>query len=123
MFGHRKLLREGMAAQAVVVSSRLRVPGAGQTGTWHVQLAVPFPDGTTGSASCKVDERHMSAPSPGDLVPVRYDPNDHGKVVVDVPALDARRAARSQASAQRDAARVQQALDAVRERPGDTPAG
>src|SRR4051812_38197972 len=123
MFGHRKLLREGKAAEAVVVSSELRIPAGRQSGRWHIQLAVPFPDGTTGSASCKIDENRISPPSPGAFVPVRYDPNDHAKVVVDDPALDARQAARSQAAAQRDAARVQEALDAVRERHGDTPTG
>jgi hypothetical protein len=123
MFGHRKTLREGMAAQAVVVSSELRVPAGRQSGRWHLQVAVPFPDGTTGSASFKIDETRTSPLSPGALVPVRYDPNNHAKVVVDGPALDARQAARSQAAAQRDAARVREALDAVRERHGDTPAG
>ncbi|MET7402218.1 hypothetical protein ABZS66_52935 [Dactylosporangium sp. NPDC005572] len=123
MFGRRKLLREGVAAQAVVVSSELRIPAGRKSGRWLIQLAVPFPDGTTGSASCKIDERRIPVPSPGALVPVRYDPNNHAKVVVDGPALDARRAARLQAAAQRDAARVQEALDAVRERNGDTPTG
>jgi hypothetical protein len=123
MFGHRKLLREGVAAQAVVVSSELRVPARRKSGRWLIQLAVPFPDGTTGSLSCKIDERRITVPSPGVLLPVRYDPNNHAKVVVDDLALNALRTARLQAAAQRDAARVQEALDSVRERYGDTPAG
>jgi hypothetical protein len=113
MFGNHKLLRDGVAVQAVLVSSKIRTQG--HLGTLHLELAVPFPDGSTGTASCKVGEGDLFLPSPGDLVPVRYDANDHSKVVVDTPALEARNAARKQAAAQADAARVQKAINVVRE--------
>src|SRR4051812_24031059 len=100
MFGRRKLLREGVAAEAVVVSSEYRLPADRHSGRWLIELAVPFPDGTTGSLSCKIDERRIPVLSPGGLVPVRYDRNNHAKIVVDGPALDARRAERLQAAAQ-----------------------
>jgi hypothetical protein len=114
MFGDHKLFRTGTEAQAVVVSSKLRTSGSGMLGTWHLELAVPFPDGTTGTAAAKVSEQHLHAPSPGDLVPVRYDPANRSKVVVDEPALEARRAARAQANNAGEAARVQRALDGLR---------
>jgi hypothetical protein len=123
MFGNHKLLRDGMAAQAVVVSGKLRSEGHDRLGTWHLELAVPFPDGSTGSASCKASEGDLFAPSPGDVVPVRYDANNRSKVVVDVPALEARKAARNQAVAQADAVRVQRAINLVRDHPGDAPTG
>ncbi len=121
MFGNHKLLRDGVAAQAVVVSGKLRGGDHDRLGTWHIELAVPFPDGSTGSASCTVSDGDIFAPSPGDVVPVRYDANNHSKVVVDVPELEARKAARKQAIAQADAIRVQTAIDLVRERPRNMP--
>lgn len=123
MFGKHKLLRDGVAAEAVVVSSKLRSGDHDRLGTWHLELSVPFPDGSTGSASCKVSEGNLFAPSPGDLVPVRYKADDHSKVAVDVPALEARKAARKQAAGQADAARVQKAINLVREHARDTPPG
>jgi hypothetical protein len=121
--GNHKLLREGVSAQAVVVSSHLRSQDHDRLGTWHLELAIPLPDGSTGSASCKVSEGDMFAPSPGDLVPVRYAADNPTKVAVDVPALEARKAARKQAAAQADVVRVQKAIDLVREHPRDTPTG
>jgi hypothetical protein len=123
MFGNHKLLRDGVAAQAVMVSGKLHSQNHDRLGTWHLELAIPFPDGSTGSSSCTVSEGDLFAPSPGDVVPVRYDANNHSKVVVDVPALEARKAARKQAAAQADAARVQKAINLVRESSRDTSIG
>jgi hypothetical protein len=116
MFGTHKLLREGAEATAVITAADYTVSNTG----WHVELTVPFPDGSTGSLSCKVDRKHLLLPSPGDQVPVRYDPKDHSRIVVDTPALDARRAAAVAALKQLESERAHRVTDAIRNSPPGT---
>jgi Protein of unknown function (DUF3592) len=114
MFGHHKLLATGVETEAVIVSMSLHTPDPGQLGTWHLDLTVPYPDGGSASFGARVSQTHLRVASVGDLVPVRYDPADRSEIVVDVPALDARHAARIAAQRQEDAAYAQHQVDALR---------
>lgn len=92
MFGRKgKLLKDGAQAEALVLENEM----GGTTNShgarrYALKLRVAFPDGTDGEVSC-----HAWAMSPaialsvGKIVPVRYDPDDHAKVLVDEPAMDA----------------------------------
>jgi hypothetical protein len=86
-----RLWREGAQAEGVVLRlwwhSRLE-------GTYGIEFRVEFPDGSTAEAK----ERFLTAEDQGWLfegatVPVRFDPADHSKVRLDVPALEAPRKA------------------------------
>src|SRR5262249_620678 len=61
-------------------------------GSFGVKVRVKLPDGST--TECKT--RWPLYPSDvgylfeGSVVPVRYDPSDHSKVALDIPALEAR---------------------------------
>jgi Protein of unknown function (DUF3592) len=106
--GHRKkLLREGAQAQAVVTQCE----GADLTHNgfshWALVLEIHFEDGSTAEIRDKVSKTDV-APllKTGDIVPVRYDPDDHSDAVVDTAATKAE-ADERQSSAQ--AAAVEQA--------------
>jgi hypothetical protein len=89
--GHRKkLLREGAQAQAVVTECE----GANLThngfSNWALVLEIHFEDGSTAEMHDKVSKSDV-APllKVGDILPVRYDPDDHSDAVVDTPAVKA----------------------------------
>ncbi|SEL33317.1 hypothetical protein [Streptacidiphilus jiangxiensis] len=110
--GHRRLLRDGETARAVVTSAERhggQIDANGGAPVWYrLGLRVHYPDGTTADASCKVGGQLRSTAllfSVGDIVPVRHDGASPGKVVVDEPALeserDAERRALDEAAVQR----------------------
>jgi hypothetical protein len=89
VFGKGKVVRDGAQAQAVVVGMK----GGSQRGAmFGLQLRVHFDDGSTGEVFRRVG-MHGSDELPwfveGSTVPVRYDPIDHSKVEIDIPALKA----------------------------------
>jgi hypothetical protein len=98
-----RLWREGERTEGVVTRlwwhSRLE-------GTYGIEFRVRFPDGSLAD----VKERFLIAShtgwiSEGDTVPVRYDPTNHKRVRLDVPALEAPgEAAKAAKDARRDAA-------------------
>ena len=59
---------------------------------YRVTIRVNFPDGATTEFKKWLDWHDVGQVFQGSVVPVRYDPSDHSKVVLDVPALEARRA-------------------------------
>jgi hypothetical protein len=98
MFGKKKIQKHGEQAKAVVLESK----ASGYTNgkgirKWHLKLRVKFEDGTTGEASCS---GYPAGPAgafiAGNIVPVRYLPQDRTQVEVDhdalVAASEARRA-------------------------------
>lgn len=113
MFGNHKLLRNGAVAQGVVVNASYFSPAPTVLGSWRLELSIPFPDGSTGSLSCKVDEKYLRSPSAGDLVPVRYDESDHSKVVVDTHALEERHTEAVNLVKQLDAERAHRVVEAI----------
>jgi hypothetical protein len=101
MFGRRKILTEGVAAEAVVVDTG----GGSQRGAmFGLQLRVRFDDGSTGEVLRRIG-LHGPDELPwfvvGSVVPVRYDPTDHSKVEIDMPALKEAHAAARAAEQQR----------------------
>ena len=98
MFGKKKLQKHGEQAKAVVLEST----ASGYTNgkgirKWHLKLRVQFEDGTTSEASCSgYPAGAAGAFIAGNIVPVRYRPDDRTKVEVDhdaiVAASEARRA-------------------------------
>ena len=61
---------------------------------YRVTVRVQFDDGSTTEISRKLHYSSAGLHSEGDILPVRYDPADHSKIEIDVPALKARRKAR-----------------------------
>jgi hypothetical protein len=133
MLHYKKLLREGAQARGVI----MHVYGAGRSATgasisaWLFPCRVTFDDGSTIETSGELSafdrafrfdeaeawgskaldyqdfERLRRFLEPGMTVPVRYDPKDHTKLVLDKPAfkaellpkLQAKRAGREAADA------------------------
>ncbi len=91
--GHRKkLLREGAEGHAVVLESQGVNIVAGGASAFKLLLEVHFSDGSTAELRQKfnlTDARVMI--SVGDILPIRYDPDDHSAVVIDAPAIRAMR--------------------------------
>ncbi len=89
---HHKLLTEGEQGHGVVTKSH---DEAAETGTniYSMRFAVSghitFPDGTeTQFKSDWLSTHNVGEIHEGAIVPVRYDPSDHSKVVLDVVALE-----------------------------------
>jgi hypothetical protein len=88
--GHKKLYTEGAQAEGQVIYF-----GWESSACWnyHLTIRAKFPDGS----STEFKTRNISKDEYGTLfegavVPVRYDPSDHSKVALDLPALKARQA-------------------------------
>ncbi len=85
--GKKKLYRDGAHAEGQVVG--LTSYGLhGETSGFGVKVRVKFPDGSM----TEFEKGPLSASDVGQLyqgsvVPVRYDPADHSKVALDIPAL------------------------------------
>lgn len=75
-------------------------------GTYGIEFRVKFPDGSTADVKERfLETSHQGLLSEGDVVPVRFDPTNHKKVRLDVPALEApMKAADVAKDARRDAA-------------------
>jgi hypothetical protein len=93
MFGRHKLLKNGATAQAAVIRSEMTgMSNSKGAHKWKLKLKVQFDDGTTADASCSAYEVNIGMGyGPGQILPVRYDPEDRTKVELDVPALQAER--------------------------------
>jgi hypothetical protein len=94
---HHKLLKEGEQGQGVVTE---RHDQASESGThtfaflFELRGHIKFPDGTqTEFRSELLSSAKVGEIQEGAIVPVRYDANDHSKVVIDVVALEERRQA------------------------------
>ena len=82
--GHRKLYKDGALTEGLVVNRSDTTEGI----NYHVTIRVKFPDGTTTEFKKWLDWHDVGQLHVGSVVPVRYDPSDHSKVVLDVPALE-----------------------------------
>jgi hypothetical protein len=96
MFGKHKLMRDGAHAKAAVIlakrSGGVAMDGGYSSVGYHLELRVQFDDGSSSEVSCQVGGALTGTDLSffeGDIVPVRYDPADHSKVAVDVPAMEA----------------------------------
>ena len=90
MFGnHKKLYSEGAQAEGVVMSSRVGTPG--DYTNQLVTVEAKLQDGSTVEfKKHMLDWNDVGVIYVGSVVPVRYDPSDHSKVVLDIPAMKER---------------------------------
>ena len=86
--GHKKLYTEGALTEGLVVHRSDTTGGI----NYHVTIRVKFPDGATTEFQKWLDWHDVGQLHVGSVVPVRYDPSDHSKAVLDVPALEAQHA-------------------------------
>jgi hypothetical protein len=95
MFGRGKLMREGVAAQALVLEKKVYSSGVetGRADACRYRLRVRFDDGSTTEISRRVWSHGLAYALVGDLIPVRYDDADRSRIVIDRPAAKAKRAA------------------------------
>jgi hypothetical protein len=85
MFGQKKKLLSA-GAQGWGVVTKAKMPAHGREYVW---VRAEFPDGSTGE--CGPYELWMPKVGfrvEGDVVPVRYDPDDHSKLTIDMPAME-----------------------------------
>jgi hypothetical protein len=91
MFGNKKtakLYSEGAQTEGLVVHRSDTTEGI----NYRVTIRVKFPDGLTTEFKKWLDWHDVGQLYEGSVVPVRYDPSDQPKVVLDVPALQERNA-------------------------------
>lgn len=116
--GHDKVLREGAQGKGVVLTVESR-KGAIVPPSYNVTVRAHFDDGTTVDIEAIFHTLQdglkkqllVLEPHVGDIVPTRFDPKNHHRVVVDMPALAAKRAEVHGAAAR---ALDQQQADAIR---------
>ena len=105
--GKKKLYSEGAQTEGVVTKARAVANPLTVDPGYEVVVRAKFPDGST----TEFTQGHVmgggwlwaqsvGTPYVGQVVPVRYDPSDHSKVVVDLQALEERH---KQASAAQEA--------------------
>lgn len=114
MFGRIDLMRDGIATNAVVISCKGEMGGSvrdkGSGEVYHLELKVHFNDGSSAVVKQRMgDSLIFLPPSPGELIPVRYDPNDHKRVEIDRPKIKAHNAARDSDRARNDQIRIARA--------------
>ena len=91
MFGNKKtakLYSEGTQTEGLVVHRS----DTTERINYRVTIRVKFPDGLTTEFKKWLDWHDVGQLYQGSVVPVRYDPSDHSKVSLDVPALEERQA-------------------------------
>src|SRR5690348_12702044 len=97
----KRVLREGAQTEGQVYGLTGYGYSDGGPTDFGVKVRVRFPDGsTTEFEKGPLEARHVGMLFEGSVVPVRYDPADTSKAVLDVPALEA---AQAQAAAGRQA--------------------
>jgi regulator of protease activity HflC (stomatin/prohibitin superfamily) len=91
---HHKLLTEGEQGQGVVTEKHVDASESSSNSfSFRITLQghITFPDGTrTEFKSDWLSTHNVGDPEEGEIVPVRYDPSDHSKVVLDVVAMEAK---------------------------------
>jgi hypothetical protein len=86
---HKRVLEEGAQAQGQVYG----MTSYGTEGDFGVKVRVKMEDGSVQEfEKGPLEARHVGMLFEGSVVPVRYDPADTSKVVLDVPALEATQA-------------------------------
>jgi Short C-terminal domain len=88
--GHKKLYTEGARAEGQVIYF-----GWESSACWnyHLTVRVKLPDGSSSEFKTgRINKDDYGTLFEGAVVPVRYDPSDHSKVALDLPALKDRQA-------------------------------
>jgi hypothetical protein len=83
--GYRRLMRDGTLGKALVTRVDELQSGTIGVSRWKVRLTVKFDDGTTAEITRRIASHDLKGNyvDTGDVLPVRYDPADHGRVEVD----------------------------------------
>jgi hypothetical protein len=123
---HHKLLKEGEQGKGVVTR---RHDQAVESGThafsilFEIEGHITFRDGTqTEWGSEWLSSHKVGDIQQGAIVPVRYDPSDHSKVVLDVVALEERKKAEMREDeAGQEERRTKAIADADAQVAGDNP--
>jgi hypothetical protein len=94
--------KSAASAQAVVTSVKVHGGEAGSGGLayFDLDLRARFDDGSTSEFRCRVGGPFSGTQltfAEGDIVPVRYDPQDRSKIALDEDAMNDDRASRSEA--------------------------
>jgi hypothetical protein len=91
MFENHHLLKHGVEGQGVVTSHKdIAHDQYGGELDYSMHVRVRFEDGTETEIVHRWTKRtKVGILNVGDKVPVRYDPDDHSKVVIDWPKLEA----------------------------------
>jgi hypothetical protein len=82
-----RLLRDGAMAQGVVIEQQLRATLNGVLPEYYVKVRVRFDDGSSIEFRQELDGAQVGRHAEGAILPVRYDPTNHSKIVIDVPAI------------------------------------
>jgi hypothetical protein len=88
VFGRGKLMRDGEKVSGRVTESGSALSFSTGGEGYHIKARIEFADGTTSEISCKV-HHGLGAYDVGEVLPFRFDPADHSKIVLDEPALKA----------------------------------
>ena len=96
MFDEHRLLKHGVAIQGVVTSHKeIAHDQFGGELDYSIHVRVRFPDGgETEIVHRWTKHAEVGSLRVGDKVPVRYDPDDRSKAVIDMPVLEAAHARR-----------------------------
>ena len=91
MFDHHHLLKHGAETYGVVTSHKeIAHDQFGGELDYSMHVRVRFADGTETEIIHRWTKREkVGSLRVGDKVPVRYDPDDHTKAIIDMPALEA----------------------------------
>lgn len=121
------LLANGARGQGVVSQHQTIARSQFGSESWYtVHVRFRFDDGTETEITQSCTREKVGILDIGDKVPIRFDPQNHSAVVLDIPALEARHqemiaaagAAHQQAD-QEKIARAQAEIDQRRQEPGD----
>jgi len=115
-------LRSGTQGKAVVLAvkplSQIREQGSSGTYASVLTLHLRFDDGTDVKVDLTAEVGVLGSPSPGDVVPVRFDPNDHSRVEIDVPAIRDRKQRAAQVTDQAAIAEAEAVVPPAHSGPG-----
>jgi hypothetical protein len=71
----------------VVVEHKARASMTGILPKYHVKVRVKFDDGSSVEFKQELNSEEVGRQNEGAILPVRYDPSDHSKITIDVPAI------------------------------------
>jgi len=80
---YRRLMRYGAIADSIVVETTLRFPSARPSASTDYRLQVHFDDGSKTTVIRRENATSLGWPRAGDILPVRYDPEDRSKIEID----------------------------------------
>jgi hypothetical protein len=105
-----KLYKKGVAAQGVIVKRWVNNQHDVTFGDYHVTTRLQLPDGSTAERKDSLHRRDDGDFHEGDMIPVRYDANDHSHFVIDFPLIEGRQKELQARSQDATSARIEEQL-------------